>query len=105
LRAREPDPAAIVATAPGRPRPEESLVATRREARGVLRDGPGTDTSLVSSELRSGRRGGARVPALAALGAVLAVIAGIVVLRSAPAAPSIAPAASAPATTAAPTPV
>jgi len=94
--AREPDPNAIVATAPGKPRPEESLVATRREARGPLREAAGTDTSLVSSELRP-RKGPSRVPlALAAAIAVLAVVGGVVVSRSRPpAAPLPGPAASA----------
>jgi eukaryotic-like serine/threonine-protein kinase len=93
--AREPDPAAAMVTAPGRPRPEESLVVTRRDTR-ALREGPGTDTSLVSSELRPARRSGARVPIAAAAAVLLVVTAGVLVLRSsAPTAPPhVEPAAS-----------
>ncbi len=84
---REPDPAVGIATAPGKPRPGESLVVTRPDARGVQREAPGTDTSLVSSKLRPARRSGARVSIAAAAGVLLVVTAGVLVLRSGTTAP------------------
>ena len=84
---REPDPAAAMATAPGRPRPAEptegSLLVTR-QARAVPREAPATDTSLVSSELEPPRKASRRAPALAALGVALALVAGLFVLRRGP---------------------
>jgi eukaryotic-like serine/threonine-protein kinase len=84
---REPDPAAGMATAPGRPRPtdvtEESLVVTR-QAHAAPREAPATDTSLVSSELEPLQKPSRRAPALAAAGIVLALVAAVFVLRRGP---------------------